>query len=335
MRPTLVPIEDVADLGNLHRAFWRAARGHRHRPEVAAYERALERELAELASALLAERVPLGEFHRFTIHDPKRRTIHAPPFCERVLHHALLGPIEPVLERALVADTFACRAGKGSLAAVHRAQQHLRRFPWYVKVDVRRYFDSIDHDILLALLRRRIRGGAVLRLCARIIGSYHTAPGRGLPIGALPSQHFANLYLGPLDRLLADSPRVEAQVRYMDDVAWWCASREAARSTLAEIRAFLGDVLRLQLKDSVQLQPSERGLSLCGFRISRGALRLSGRRRRRYAEARRRWERAFAAGAIDAAGLQRGYAAALAVTAHAAAATWRREQLARVSPPEA
>ncbi len=335
MRRTLVKIEDVADYGNLSIAFWRAARGLRHRSDVVEFARDLDGVLARLGHDILVGEVAVGNFRRFVIRDPKVRVIHAPAFAERVLHHALIRQLEPSFERALVADTFACRVGKGSLAAVRRAQQHMRRFAWYVKIDVRRYFDSIDHAVLRRLVGRRIKGEAVLALCERIVGSYHTSPGRGLPIGALTSQHFANLYLGELDRFLATTLAVQGMVRYMDDVTWWCPDRDSAQAGLRRARAFLGDTLGLEVKASVQVQPSARGLSLCGFRVRQGSLLLSRRRRRRYAQARRRWESAWSRGHIDSDALQRGVNAALAITAHADARSWRREQLARVPPVDA
>lgn len=335
MNPTLVRIEDVADFGNLSWAFWRAATGHRQRPDVQSFERNLDGELRQLAGEIHGGSVEVGRFHRFVVHDPKRRVIHAPEFRERVLHHALMRQLEPLFERALVDDTFACRRGKGSLAAAWRAQQHVRRFAWFVKTDVRKYFDSVDHELLLAGLRRRVKGSAVLALCERIVRSYATEPGKGLPIGALTSQHFANLYLAPFDRFLLASPQVHAIVRYMDDVVWWCADRDAARATLDETRRFLDLRLRLQLKPSAQIQPSERGVLLCGFRVQRSRLLLSRRRRRRYADARRRLEREWLAGRIDGTELQAGVTAALAITAHADARAWRSGQLARVPPVDA
>lgn len=195
-----VGLTAVANHDTLARALWRAAKGKRHRPEVARFLANTERELAALQRDILAGDVEVGIMRSFTIRDPKPRTIHALQFRERVLHHALMEVVGPVLERALVADTFACRLGKGSLAAVVRAQQHIRRFPWYVQIDIRAYFASVDHARLQRALRRRFKNAGLLALCDRIISAFAVTPGRGLPIGALTSQHFANFYLDPLDR---------------------------------------------------------------------------------------------------------------------------------------
>lgn len=265
----------------------------------------------------------------FRIRDPKPRLIHAPAFRERVLHHAVMAHVGPVLDRALVDDTFACRQGKGGLAAVQRAQAHARRFSWYGKIDIRAYFPSIDHQKLCELLRRRFRDRALLALISRVIDAHHHTPGKGLPIGSLTSQHFANFYLAGLDRRLLEACRVRGMVRYMDDIVWWTDSGEAARAVMDDAIGFLRDRLGLEVKQPVQLGRSAAGLAFCGYRILPGALLLSRRRRRRYSEGRRKWESLYASGAVDAPTLQAGYASVLATTVHADAAAWRREQLRR------
>ncbi len=344
MRRPAIHLDAVADRAHLAWAFWRAALGKRHQPEVRRIADNLDPWLDLLRVQILDGTVPLGRYHRFEIRDPKPRTIHAPAFRERVLHHAPIARLDPLFERHLVDDTFACRPGKGSRAAVLRAQHHSRRWRWYLKLDVRAYFASIDQGVLKALIRRRIKGAGVLALVDRIVDAYQVAPGRaglrrgthvGLPIGALTSQHFANLYLAGLDRYLLEELRVGGMVRYMDDVVVWHRDRASLRRALAASRWFAADRLRLELKPGWQLQRVSRGLSLCGFRVGPGTLRLTARRRRRYRQARARWERAYSAGRIDAAGLQAGYASALAITDGADAAAWRRRELAARPPVEA
>jgi hypothetical protein len=246
-----------------------------------------------------------------------------------VFHHAVIALAGPVLDRALTPTTFACREGMGKHAAAWQVQRQLRRFPWYVKIDIRHYFDEIDHAMLHGLLQRRFKGRAFLALLRRIIGSYHVTPGKGLPIGSLTSQHFANYYLDGMDRYILERLRVSAQVRYMDDIVWWCESRECVRETLRQVREYARDVRLLTVKDNTQINRSARGVTFCGFRITPGKLRLSRRRRRRYQERRRYWERAYLEGRIDAMTLQRAYDAVHAITLPAQAIGWRRENLAR------
>jgi len=335
MRRTTIRLDEVADLEHLTWAFWRASRGKRRSPAVQWFARSLDENLARLRADILDGSVAVGRTHRFEIRDPKRRVIHAPCFPERVLHHALMAYIAPVFDRYLVPDTFACRPGKGTHAAARRAQALSRRFPWYLKIDMRSYFASIDHDVLRGLIRRRIKGRGVLALCDRILDAHHATPGRGLPIGALTSQHFASLYLAGLDRYLLEELRVGGLVRYMDDVVVWGRSRAELREVLAAAREYTAGRLHLEIKPGWQIQRTVRGVTLCGFRVGLGALRLSQRRRRRYRQARERWERAYRHGIVEELTLQKGYSSALAVTAGADAVAWRRRELARRPPVEA
>lgn len=330
MKRSALGLAAVADWHNLAAAFLGAALGKAEHEEVRRFRARLEEELGRLRAEILAGTVAVGRTRRFRIHDPKPRIIHAPDFRERVLHHALMAPIGPVLDRALVADTYACRIGKGALAAALRVQHHLRRWPWFARIDIRAYFASIDHAVLLELLARRFKDGPLLALVGRIVEAHHDTPGAGLPIGALTSQHFANFYLSGLDRLLLETCRVRGFVRYMDDLIWWGDSRDAVREALAAAEGFARERLRLEVKTPVEVGRSHQGVSFCGYRILPGRLLLSRRRKRRYAACRRAWEAAYVAGEIDALTLQAGYACAKAITAHADAAAWRREQLRRV-----
>lgn len=229
MQRSRVGLAAIADWHNLAAAFQRAARGKGERDEVRRFRADLNGELARLRESLLDGSVEVGQMRSFHTRDPKPRIIHAPRFRERVLHHAVMAHVGSVLDRALVDDTYACRAGKGALAAVLRAQHHLRRWPWYAQIDIRSYFASIDHAILLTLLERRFKDRGLLALLARIVESHRAEPGRGLPIGALTSQHFANDYLAGLDRLLLEGCRVRGLVRYMDDLVWWGDGKDAVR----------------------------------------------------------------------------------------------------------
>ncbi len=334
MRRTAIHLDRVADRGHLTWAFWRASLGKRRSRVVQAFTARLDDELNRLSDDIRSGTIQVGRFRRFVIHDPKQRTIHAPLFRERVLHHALMGYVEPAIERYLVEDCFACRPGKGALAAVARAQVHTSRSPWYLKMDVSSYFASIDHETLLALICRRIKGRGALDLIERIVRSHRGRLGSGLPIGALTSQHFANLYLAPLDRFLLEELKVGAMVRYMDDVVVWGESRQRLRQVLEASRQLLRDDLKLTLKPTWQLQRSTHGVTFCGFRVWPGRLGVSLRRRRRYRLARRRWEEAFAAGTVDASALQRGADAALAILSGADTVVFRRRDLASRPGPE-
>ena len=329
MRRSSLGLSDVADWHNLAAAFHRAARNTSNRSAADRFRLHLETNLANLRSDILSETITVGKMTSFQIRDPKPRQIHAPEFRERVLHHALMAHVGPVLDRSLIDDTYACRTGLGALAAVFRCQHHLQRFPWFVQIDIRRYFASIDHEILFNHLCRKFKDRRLLLLLQRIIDAFHTAPGKGLPIGALTSQYFANFYLSTLDRQLLGDSGARGLVRYMDDLVWWTNDRESARRLLTLARTFAWDELGLTIKDAARVGRSRDGLVFCGYRISPGAILLSRRRKKRYTERRRYWERAYVKGFIDAPTLQRNYAAVYGMTCHADAAVWRLEQLRR------
>lgn len=329
MKRVAITLDDIAAYDTLASAAYRAARGKHTRPDVQRFFSRFEAHLNHLGHAIRSGQVPYGRFRRFTIRDPKPRIIHAACFADRIVHHAIMQHAGPVFERALTATTFACRKGMGHHAAVRQVQKHLRRFPWYVKIDVQHYFDGIDHACLYALLQRRFKGQEFLALLWRIIDAFAVTPGKGLPIGALTSQYFANEYLAGLDRYLLETLAVDAQVRYMDDIIWWCESRAHARATLQQVCAYVTTQRLLTVKPSIQINRSDHGVSFCGYRITPGHLRLSRRRQRRYQHFRQRWERAYSAGVIDALTLQRAYAAVHAITLPAASRGWRQQQLAR------
>jgi retron-type reverse transcriptase len=331
MKRTRINLIEIAAMDNLMLAAWKAARGKRTRPDVAQFLSRLDRSLARLSRDILQGRVPYGRYRSFTIHDPKERLIHAACFEDRVLHHAIMNLAEPAFERALVPTTYACRPGLGVHRAVAQVQRNLQRYPWFGKIDVDRYFPSIDHVRLKRLLTRRFKGVPFLELLVRIIDSYHAVPGKGLPIGALTSQHFANAYLDGADRFLQAHPQVCAQVRYMDDIIWWGREKADIKRVLRELRTTLERERALLLKPAVQINRSGRGVTYCGYRVLRGTIRLTLRKRRRYAERRRAWEGAWEAGRLDSLQLQRGYDAVHAITLHADSRAWRRRQL-RLQP---
>lgn len=285
MKRQRIGLADLAERSNLVLASWKAARGKGQRPAVAAWFDALEQNLADLAAGILEERVPVGRSHRFRIHDPKPRDITAACFADRVLHHAVMNLAEPRFERALSAAAYACRPGRGAHAAIESVQQGLRRNAWVVQVDVAGYFPSIDHAVLERMLARWFKGDEFLALLRRIIAAGAMEPGRGLPIGSLTSQHFANAYLGPADRLLEALPQVSQPVRYMDDIVWFCPDGAAARDSLARLRSCIHDELHLRLKDAVVIRPAAQGLRFCGCRVLPGAVWPGRRRWRRYREA--------------------------------------------------
>ena len=325
MKRVSISLDAMAAFDNLVRAAHQAARGKRTRLDVQRFFRHFDRHLNQLSHDIRAARMPYGRFRRFLIHDPKPRVIHAACFEDRVFHHAVMHLAGPVLERALTPTTFACRQQMGHHAALRQVQRHLRRFPWYVKIDIEHYFDTIDHACLYHLLQRCFKGRDLLALLWRIIDGFHVTPGKGLPIGSLTSQYFANYYLDGLDRYLLEHLPSAAHIRYMDDTIWWCYSHSQARETLVRVCNYATGERLLKVKPNTQINRSQHGVSFCGYRITPGQLRLSRRRRQRYQQLRRRWELAYVRGDIDALTLQRAYDAVHAITLPGNPQNWRRK----------
>jgi len=314
--------DTIVDAGNLRLAFCRAARVKRHRRDVADFAGALDRRLGDMAAGLQAGTVPVGRFRQFEIRDPKRRIITAPVFSERVLHHAIINVCEPHFDRWLIADSFACRAGKGRERAVLRAAGFARRFPWRVHLDVRQCFDSIPHDRLRERLAGRFKDERLVSLFADIIAGFRGGTGRGLPIGSLMSQHFANFYLGSLDRFVKETLSVRNYVRYMDDLVLWDHGRDRLLEVEAGCRRFLGAVLGLEFKPTT-VTLSGRGLDFLGCRILPTHTLLSRRSRRRYGQRVRLLSRAFRLGQVDERGLQTRLEAATAFARAVDVKSWQ------------
>ncbi len=324
-----ITLDDVAQWSNLLESAYFASKGKHSRRPVQAFFQQFDKNLSRLGEEIRSGSFEPGPYQRFDIHDPKPRSIHAPAFRDRIVHHAVMRLAGPWIDRLLIDDSFACRIGKGAIAAVQRAQHFSRRNLWYSKVDIRQYFASIDHQLLLARLMRRFSDPGYLEMLRKIVSSFGTDEGRGLPIGALTSQHFANLYLTDADRWLVSQPQVRGLVRYMDDTICWFESKQAAKTTVEELRDFLNHQLRLTLSQKLQINRATHGVTFCGYRIFPGTIKLSRRRQRLYLTARRKWELKYLCGAINELELQARFASAYAISSHAAATSWRRDRLRR------
>ncbi len=292
----------VVDFRALCQAAGRAARGKRQQPQVATFLMDLEPEILQLRRELLSGRWRPGPYRVFSVRDPKPRTICAAPFRDRVVHHAVCAVVAPAFERYAVHDSYACRPGRGTLAALRRARQHARRHPYFVKLDVRRYFQTIDHAVLRALVRRLVADRDVLALLDRILdaGAPGSAPAKGLPIGNLTSQHLANLYLGPLDHHAKEGLRVPGYCRYMDDILLFGPDRLTVSAWRSAAERFLEDRLRLTAKgEATVLAPVTEGVPFLGFRVFAGVVRLDARRRRRLRARLRALDRAVDEGLLD------------------------------------
>lgn len=275
-------LDRMLDRENLVEAARLAAKGRRERPEVRRFFDDLERQLGAIREELACGQPRCGECVRFVIHDPKRREITAPVFRERVLHHAVMRVCGPVLDARQTHHSHACRAGKGSLRAVQAAQAFARSHTWFLKCDIAKYFDSIPRGELARRAGRLFREPVVRRILAGLIHAYEPGKARGLPIGALTSQHLANFYLTPLDALVLQDLRPGGYVRYMDDFVLWAESREQLREARERIREAAESLLGLRMKEEPFINRCAGGMDFLGYRVRPGGLGLASRSRKRF-----------------------------------------------------
>lgn len=265
---------DVIGWDNLYEAFLAARNGKRYSPKALKFYGQLEENITNIQNHLLWGSWQPSPWKEFMIYDPKRRLIQAPPFKDRVVHHALVNIIEPVFERKFIFDSYACRKGKGVHRAVERVQSFLCRAAakrdkvYVLKADISKYFQSVNHDALLKILHHTLKDNNVLRLCETIIKNtgFHD---EGIPVGALTSQLYANIYLDKLDHYIKDGLGVKFYCRYMDDFIIIHNSKGDLWALLDKVDCFLSKELKLTLNPKTSIFPAVKGVDFCGYRIWR------------------------------------------------------------------
>lgn len=275
----LIPL--IATYDNLMLAHYKAKRGKALKPDVQAFSQNLPQNIRTLQAQILSGQVAVGNYHYFTVYDPKERVICAAAYPERVLHHALMNLCHPVFEQFQIHHSYATRLGKGTFRAVEQARRFQKQYSHYCKFDIRKYFDSIDHHTLLLMLQRRFKDPVLLRIFKTIIASYHVAPGRGIPIGNLTSQYFANHYLALLDHYVLEQLQAPAYVRYMDDFVIWHNHAPTLVQIAKKVEQFLQTQLLLTLKTNY-INTALNGLPFLGFRLFPNKILLSKRSKKRF-----------------------------------------------------
>ena len=265
---------------NLRVSWGRVRRGHSASVAVRMYEEGLEANLAALRKALLTGTYAPGAYRQFRVYDPKPRTISCAPVVDRVVHHALCGVITPLLERRFVPVSFACRKGFGAHAACALVRRYADKAAFFCKMDVRHYFDSISHDRLLCVLLPQFREREMRALIMRIVR--HPVPGqaegKGLPIGNLTSQWFANAFLDAFDHAALagfGGAKPMGYLRYMDDFVFFGATKAACWRLHDAATAWLAEERALEVKgEATVVAPVTEGVPFLGLRIWGGAWRL-------------------------------------------------------------
>lgn len=304
--------EQVISFGALLRAAEKARKGKRFRPAVAAFHFDQERALWKLHEELAAKTYRPGAYRSFFITEPKLRQISAAPYRDRVVHHALTQVLEPIFERSFIADSYACRQGKGTHAAVDRCQEFARNARYVLKADIQKFFPSLDHEMCKELVARKIKDPNVLWLVGQIIDHSNPQesmqrwfPGddlftpsdrrRGIPIGNQTSQFFANVYLDPLDHFVKERLGMKGYVRYVDDFLVFADDKKHLAEVREQIRDFL---VRLRLclhPDKSVVFPVKEGIRFLGYRVFPTHRLLVKHNVRRFRRRLRQMQREYAA----------------------------------------
>jgi len=256
----------IASFENLLLADRKARRGKGVKRDILAFWLDAERELLRLRDELLSRTWRPGGYRQFVAHESKDRLISAAPYRDRVVHHALMNVIGPILERSFIHDSWASREGKGTHRALVRAARFCRASRFVLKCDIADYFASVDHGILMEIIRRRIADPGALRLADLIVRS---APGgKGLPIGNLTSQFFANLYLDGFNHFVKEELHCRRYLRYVDDFAVFGDDAGELAAVRDRMEAYLRDRLNLRLHPrKTRVFPVAEGVGFLGFRV--------------------------------------------------------------------
>ena len=317
--------DGVVSYSNLYRAYRKALLGARRNEEQAHFYYNLENELVTLGRELVDGTYNPGPYRYFMIFDPKEREIAIAPFRDRVVHHAIVNVLEPIYERRFVYDSYATRKGKGTLAAIKRAQSFLRESRYYIKLDISKYFASIDRNTLLEILERKLKDTRLLELIARIVWNPPDED-RGLPIGNMTSQFFANVYMDPFDHFVKETLKQRHYIRYMDDFVVFPDDRESIPGLLAQMKAYLNDELGLKVKENgVVINTPMHGLGFLGVRIFPSTIRIHRKNLTRCMRKIRLREREYSKGQIDEERLVRSVGSIVAHMAQFNTLTLRRK----------
>ena len=257
--------EKIISIENLRRADEKARRGKSGNYGVQKHDKNRDENILQLHAMLKREEFQCSEYRVFTIYEPKEREIYQLPYYpDRIVHHAIMNILEPIWCNIFIRDTFACIKGRG----IHDAMNQMKRMlkdaegtKYCLKIDVRKYYPSISHDILKAIVRRKIKCYKTLKLLDCIIDS---AP--GVPIGNYLSQYFANLYLAYFDHWIKEELKIKHYLRYADDMVFMARDKATLHGLLIQVNHYFVENLNISIKSNYQIFPLEsRGVDFVGF----------------------------------------------------------------------
>ncbi len=273
---------DIISFENLLLASRKARKGKRFKESCSRFEFNLEGELLSLQQELTEMTYCHGGYRDFFIFDPKQRLISAAPYRDRVVHHALCNIVEPIFDRSFISDSYACRKNKGAHAAVNRYTRYARKYRYVLKCDIKKYFSSIDQEILYSILTRKIKCPNTIWLLNEILCSRRDTsnlvyfPGdslftpmqrkKGIPIGNLTSQFFANVYLDGFDHFVKETLRLP-YIRYVDDFVAFADCKYQLKEAKEQMNGYL-DTLRLKMHpNKSRVYRVTDGVRFLGYRM--------------------------------------------------------------------
>lgn len=290
-----------------HEAYKAVKPQHRSNAEVASFKANMEDNLLSIRDQLENHTWRPGQLRTRLIYEPKERVIHIPTYFDRNVHHAVMDLITPWWNKRFIEDSFACRVGKGTHAASARLTEHLRdmqrktgtKLGWYIKADIKGYFAHINHEVLFSQIQKSVSDRSVLWFCYEQIfdAGFECM---GLPIGTLPSQQFANVYLDPFDHWVKERLGIKWYVRYMDDFIILHPDKHELSVLFSRIREYLADILKLELNRKSRLDKIDhRMIDFAGYRHAATYTRPRHRVLRRNARSFRTMSKQYAMWEID------------------------------------
>ena len=232
----------------------------------------LEPALLELSQQLKNHAYQPDPYKYFTIFEPKERVISVASFRDRIVHHALVNILEPIFEKSFIYHSYATRKNKGTHKAVYQAQNYLRQNTWYLKCDIQKYFDNVNHNILLGQLGQKIKDREMINLIRKILKN--AGGQKGLPIGNLTSQFFANVYLNAFDHFVKEKLSQKYYIRYMDDFVVFSEHKTELIGLLGQFKDYLHGLHLLIKPKSTLINSKHHGLPFLGTRIFPGLVRI-------------------------------------------------------------
>lgn len=259
--------DKIVSLDNLYEADKRARRQKSHRPEVMLFDKNKDKLLLDLQRKLINGEYETSEYYVFKIYEPKEREIFKLPYYpDRIVHHAIMNIMEPIWVSAFIKGTYSCIRKRGihkALKDVKFALKDEMNTQYCLKLDIRKFYPSIDHDILKTIIRKKIKDKRLLSLLDEIIES-----AQGVPIGNYLSQFFANLYLTYLDHWIKEQKKVRYYFRYADDIVILGGDKQQLRDLFYNIQDYLNNKLKLNFKDNWQIfKVDSRGIDFVGYRV--------------------------------------------------------------------